>query len=146
MDQNQLHPGMVGIRRCGYSYHPSEALWENHEHEHVQLFFSNKYAGRSDLFEGLEIWKEERFRALQGTYPVIFLSFAGIKHTDYKNTRTAMNGILADLYNSYYKILQDNIFTNADRQAYQEVRVAMGRCNFSQVIKQIVRMALSLLW
>ena len=44
----------------------------------LDYFFSNKYAGRGDLFEGLEIWKEERFRELQGSYPVVFLSFAGI--------------------------------------------------------------------
>lgn len=38
----------------------------------LEHFFSVKYAGRSDLFEGLSIWKEEKFRNLQGTYPVIF--------------------------------------------------------------------------
>lgn len=37
----------------------------------VDCFFSNKYAGRGDLFEGLAIWKEEQYRLLQGTYPVL---------------------------------------------------------------------------
>ena len=49
----------------------------------VECFFSNKYAGRSDLFEGLSIWKEEKYRKLQGTYPVLFLSFADVKETSY---------------------------------------------------------------
>ncbi len=39
----------------------------------VEQFFSVEYAGRGDLFEGLSIWRDEEYRALQGTYPVIIL-------------------------------------------------------------------------
>ena len=42
----------------------------------TECFFSNKYADRGDLFEGLDIWNDEKYRQLQGTYPVIFMSFA----------------------------------------------------------------------
>ena len=45
----------------------------------VECFFSNQYAGRGDLFEGKDIWREEKYRQLQGTFPVIFLSFASVK-------------------------------------------------------------------
>lgn len=45
----------------------------------LEKFFSVKYAGRGDLFEGLSIWEEAAYRNLQGTFPVIFLSFAGIE-------------------------------------------------------------------
>ncbi|MDE6054747.1 MAG: AAA family ATPase, partial [Lachnospiraceae bacterium] len=31
----------------------------------LECFFSNKYAGRGDLFEGLSIWSEEKYRQLQ---------------------------------------------------------------------------------
>ena len=49
----------------------------------MEQFFSVKFAGRRDLFEGLSIWKDEKFRKLQGTYPVISLSFANVKEKDY---------------------------------------------------------------
>ena len=45
----------------------------------LKCFFSNRYAGRSDLFEGLSIWKEEKYRELQGQYPVIFLKLCKCK-------------------------------------------------------------------
>lgn len=45
----------------------------------LEKFFSVEYAGRSDLFEGLDIWNEEKYRELQGTYPMIFISFAPVK-------------------------------------------------------------------
>ena len=52
----------------------------------LECFFSNKYKDRGDLFEGLEIWNDEKYRKLQGTYPVIFLSFAEIKQNNYSDT------------------------------------------------------------
>ena len=51
----------------------------------LSCFFSLQYAGRDDLFQGLEIWSQEEYQKLQGTYPVIFLSFADIKQTNGKD-------------------------------------------------------------
>lgn len=51
----------------------------------VECFFSNRYAGRGDLFEGKSVWEakdadeEYKYRKPQGTFPVIFLSFASVK-------------------------------------------------------------------
>ena len=53
----------------------------------LEKFFSVKYADRSDLFEGLSIWNEEKYRQLQGTYPVLFISLADVKETTYEQTR-----------------------------------------------------------
>ena len=53
----------------------------------LDCFFSRKYEGRGDLFEGLSIWRDGEYRALQGTYPVISLSFANVKEKSYEITR-----------------------------------------------------------
>ena len=63
-----------------------------------ELFFSVDYAGRGDLFEGLSIWKEEKYRKLQGTYPVISLSFANVKEINYINTRDRICQLLTNIY------------------------------------------------
>ncbi|MBO6112764.1 MAG: AAA family ATPase, partial [Lachnospiraceae bacterium] len=76
----------------------------------LECFFSNKYEGRGDLFEGLKIWEDEKFRQLQGTYPVIFLSFAGIKYVTFEETRKAINSLIVRLYNSYDGMLKDEMF------------------------------------
>ncbi|MBR1931853.1 MAG: AAA family ATPase [Lachnospiraceae bacterium] len=91
----------------------------------LECFFSAKYAGRGELFEGLKIWNEEKFRQLQGTYPVLFLSFAGVKHADYENTRSTLNGLIAKLYQQYEWMLQDEKFTETDRAAFREVTKGM---------------------
>lgn len=65
----------------------------------LTCFFSIKYAGRSDLFEGLSVWNDEEYRKLQGTYPVIFLSFASIKTGDIESIKTSIKLIIARMYN-----------------------------------------------
>ena len=53
----------------------------------LEQFFSVDYKDRGDLFEGLSIWQEEKYRHLQGTYPVISLSFANIKSSDFYSVK-----------------------------------------------------------
>ena len=50
----------------------------------LNRFFSLEYADKGEVFEGLSIWNEEKYRQLQGTYPVISLSFARIKEDNYE--------------------------------------------------------------
>ena len=63
----------------------------------LEAFFSVDYADRGDLFEGLSIWDDEKYRALQGTYPVIFLSFANVKEKDFKTNRKKICKLLTKL-------------------------------------------------
>ena len=67
----------------------------------TEQFFSVDYAGRSDLFEGLSIWEDEKYRKLQGTYPVISLSFANVKERNYTNTRDKICQLITNLYVKY---------------------------------------------
>lgn len=60
----------------------------------TEQFFSVDYAGRGDLFEGLSIWEDEKYRKLQGTYPVISLSFANVKERDFETASYRIHQIL----------------------------------------------------
>ena len=74
----------------------------------TEQFFSVRYAGRGELFEGLSIWQEEKYRALQGTYPMISLSFANIKETNYQNTRRKICQLLTELYTNCAFLLESD--------------------------------------
>lgn len=50
----------------------------------LEHFFSINFAGQGSLFENLAVWQEQDYRKLQGTYPVISLSFGAVKETTYK--------------------------------------------------------------
>ena len=91
----------------------------------VEQFFSVGYAGRSDLFEGLSIWQEEKYRQLQGTYPVIALSFAKVKETSYPNVRKRICRIIADLYRQF-EFLSDSVrLSQKEKELYQLVSADM---------------------
>lgn len=62
----------------------------------LKCFFSNRYAGRADLFEGLYIWNEEKYRRLQGEYPVISVSFADVKEQDYESAIQKVKNIMVE--------------------------------------------------
>ena len=86
----------------------------------IEAFFSVEYAGRGDLFEGLSIWKEEKFRTLQGTYPVIFLSFAEIKELDYSSAKMKIYQLLTDLYVKHSYLLEDEEY---QKKLYEEFKL-----------------------
>lgn len=71
----------------------------------MEQFFSVEYADRGDLFQNLAIWKDEKYRKLQGTYPVISLSFANIKETNYRNAREKICQLIAEKYEQYAFLL-----------------------------------------
>ena len=70
----------------------------------LNCFFSNQYAGRGDLFEGMSVWEDEEYRKLQGTYPVIFLSFADVKQNNYIDAVAKVKNIIIDVYAQYEKL------------------------------------------
>ena len=87
----------------------------------IEEFFSVDYAGRSDLFEGLSIWEDEKYRQLQGTYPVISLSFARVKETKYETTREKICQILTNLYIKFSFVRDSDVLTDADRAYYDRM-------------------------
>ena len=87
----------------------------------VEEFFSVDYAGRGDLFEGLSIWEKEKFRKLQGTYPVISLSFARIKENNYEATKEKLCQILTNLYIKYSFVRDSDVLTDADRLFFDRI-------------------------
>lgn len=87
----------------------------------VEQFFSVNYAGRGDLFEGLSIWEDETYRELQGTYPVISLSFARVKEVNYTDTRMKICEILRNLFIRYSFLKESKVLTDADRAYFDRI-------------------------
>ncbi len=85
----------------------------------TERFFSLKYAGQGEIFEGLNIWKEEKYRALQGTVPVISFSFANVKENTFEKAKIRICQILADLYYRNQQ-LNDRKFLIDKESAYFE--------------------------
>ena len=91
----------------------------------TEQFFSVKYAGRSDLFERMDVWKDEKMRILQGTYPVVFLTFAGIKETSYASAREGICRVIEEVYNKCDFLTEGDILNAKEKRFYSEVTAKM---------------------
>ena len=87
----------------------------------LNCFFSNKYAGRGDLFKGLSIWNDEKYRQLQGMYPVIFMSFAEVKSTSFYEARNTIAAIINDVYKQYRYLLDSDIITHGEKEMWNRL-------------------------
>lgn len=87
----------------------------------LEEFFSVDYAGRGDLFEGLSIWEEEKYRELQGTYPVISLSFARVKETDFESTKRRIIELLTELFEKYAFLAESDRLSQNEKDYMQRM-------------------------
>ncbi len=103
----------------------------------TEEFFSVQYAGREDLFQGLAIWENEKFRLLQGTYPVISFSFANIKETNYPMTRRKICQVLSNLYSQYGFLLNEGILDEKETEFFRSVSVEMDDVAATMAVHQL---------
>ena len=103
----------------------------------TEQFFSVDYAGRGDLFEGLSIWEDEQYRKLQGTYPVISLSFANVKENTYEKTRQKICKILKYLYDKNDFLLKAELLNESEKKDYMGVIENMDDVTASMAIYQM---------
>lgn len=87
----------------------------------VEKFFSANYKDRGELFQNLRIWESEKYKKLQGTYPVLFLSFASIKDSSYKAARESICRTIEEQYNINDFLLKGNLLNEKEKAYYQEV-------------------------
>ncbi len=103
----------------------------------VEKFFSVEYAGRGDLFEGLNIWKDEKYRNLQGTYPVISISFASIKETNYVSARRKICQLLVDEYVRHNYLLKQDCLAEPEKDSFLRKTIDMDDVDATLAIQQL---------
>ena len=82
----------------------------------LNYFFSNQYKDRGDIFSGLKVWQSEKYRKIQGTYPVIFISFADVKQSNYSDAIQKVKKIIADVYRQHRYLADSADLTENERR------------------------------
>ena len=102
---------MVGEKRLCHIDYSAKAFWEDVDNEYDREFFSITHKKNAGLFHHLNIWKEESYQKLQGTYPVISITFANVKERTFQMAKQRINQILTDLYNKHIFLLGGDLLT-----------------------------------
>ncbi len=92
----------------------------------LERFFSVKYNARGGIFEGLSIWEDEKYRSLQGTCPVIAMSFADIKETTAFGTKKRICQIIEELYNQYDFLPDSGCLNEKEKESFGRITVDMN--------------------
>lgn len=102
----------------------------------VEYFFSveHKDAG---LFENLAIWEKQEYRDLQGTYPVISISFSDIKENSYQQVRNKICEIIVDLYNHYDFLAEGELLNQREKEYFYKVSSSMEDSEISIAIRRL---------
>lgn len=103
----------------------------------LNCFFSNTYKNRGDLFEGLFIWEDAEYRKLQGTYPVLFLSFADVKQTNYENAIQKIKNIITKVYDQHDYLRNWEGLSQTEREQFASVTSGMSDVTAQDALKNI---------
>ena len=103
----------------------------------IRCFFSNEYRNRGSLFEGLDIWKEEKYRKLQGTYPVIFLSFAEIKQNNYNDAVEKIKRIICDTCQQFDFLKEWDGLTEIEKKNINNISYDMSDVMTQDLLKNM---------
>lgn len=105
----------------------------------VRAFFSLEYANRQDLFAGLAVWQDESMRPLQGTLPVISLSFASIKGENFCQTLKLFNSRLVSLYNDFRPFLDFASLSDTEQEQFASVRQSMDEATAQDALLYLTK-------
>ncbi|MCI9596590.1 MAG: AAA family ATPase [Firmicutes bacterium] len=103
----------------------------------LEKFFSVDYRGRSELFQGLSIWEDEKFRELQGTYPAISLSFAQIKDTNHDTARRKICQLISSEYSRRTFLLDGDLLTEQEKNTFQRKSINMDDAEATLALSQL---------
>ena len=100
----------------------------------LEYFFANRHEQDQSLFEKLEIWKDPKYRKLQGTFPVISLSFANIKEKRYADARKKICQLLTDLYADYAFLKEEKCLEKGELAFFDRVSVDMDDADATMAV------------
>ncbi len=103
----------------------------------LKCFFSIEYKDRGDLFEGLDIWKEQKYREIQGKYPVIFISFAEIKQNNYKDAVEKIKRIICDVCQQFDFLKDWDGLTENERKNIKNIGYDMSDVMAQDLLKNM---------
>lgn len=103
----------------------------------LERFFSIEYSGNGQVFENLSIWKEQKYRELQGTYPVIALSFADVKEKTFSGAREKICQIIKMTFEKYLFLPEGDLLSESEKEDFRKVVAGAGDSTVSLSLKRL---------
>ena len=102
----------------------------------VEQFFSVEYAGNK-YFQGMDIWKEKKYQELQGSYPVISLTFSSIKERNYEDAKKKICATIQMLYQKYRFLIDKGVLSDQEKEEFLKVSAETPEYEASLTLKKL---------
>ena len=102
----------------------------------VEQFFSVEYAGNK-YFQGMDIWKEKKYQELQGSYPVISLTFSSIKEKNYEDAKKKICATIQMLYQKYRFLIDEGVLSDQEKKEFLKVSAETPEYEASLTLKKL---------
>jgi hypothetical protein len=103
----------------------------------LERFLSIEFAGQGEVFMGLSIWKDEKYRNLQGTWPVIFLSFADVKANTFAMAREKICMLIKEVYRKYDFLLAEGSLKEGETELFRRTLTGMTDSEAAYSLKNL---------
>ncbi|MBS0622612.1 MAG: AAA family ATPase [Verrucomicrobia bacterium] len=87
----------------------------------LRYFFEKGKEDTSYLFKKLKIWKLKKYRALQGQFPVIFLTLKDVKHASWEEAFKVLCSLIAQELERHRYLLENDVLTAKEKELYAKI-------------------------
>lgn len=87
----------------------------------LRYFFEKSTEDTSYLFKDLNIWKHDKYRAMQGQFPVVFISLKDVKHSSLEKTLSAFRKLVAKEFEHHRYLLEKDLLTEREKKLFHQV-------------------------
>ena len=101
----------------------------------LDCFFSLEHRDKGSIFEGLSIWTDEKYRQLQGTYPVISLTFADVKEDQFEQAAVRICENISEVYGRYEELAASAKLSPIQKEKYERYATQIHPSECAQSIR-----------
>jgi hypothetical protein len=87
----------------------------------LRYFFEKRKDSVGYLFKGLNIWKSEKYRKLQGKFPVIFITLKDVKQASWDDTFALLKSLIAREFERHRYIAKGKFLTPKEKELYNKI-------------------------
>ncbi len=108
----------------------------------LQTFFEQSDTDTSIYFKDKKIWKcGEKYRALQGIYPVISITFKDIKFNNWNNSLEAICLIMKDEYMRHSELIDSPYLNSVELDYFERMRTGnLSEVEYTRALLNLTRM------
>jgi hypothetical protein len=87
----------------------------------LRYFFEKRESDTSYLFKNLNIWKKEKYRLLQGKFPVVFLTLKDVKQPSFEQMFKSLHRVVTTEYIRHRYLLEGETLSAEEKEFFYTI-------------------------